>query len=120
MQEFFGEYYNIIGGVSLGTTALIFWRILTFFKKDKYLLPFVNIAKTKAIELVGKANYNAFMEIAKDVKINELPEAWEQLKTTITNNDKKIDFIIKVWLELKLLEDFPALLEEAHNLVDEQ
>ena len=50
LQDFFGEYYNIIGGVSLGTIALVFWRIMAFFKKDKYLLPFVNIAKTKATE----------------------------------------------------------------------
>ena len=120
VQDFFGEYSNIISGISLGTVALVFWRIMVFFKKDKYLLPFVNIAKTKAINLVGKVNYDAFMNIAKNVKIGELPEAWEQLKATIIKSDQKVDFIIRVWLELGVLNELPALLEEAQSLVDEQ
>ena len=35
MQEFFGEYINIITGLSVGTIAMVGWRILSFFKKDK-------------------------------------------------------------------------------------
>jgi len=117
LQEFFGEYYNIIGGVSLGTIALVFWRIMTFFKKDKYLLPFVNIAKTKVIEVVGKVNYDAFMNIAKDVKIEDVPVALKEFADKQLNIEKMLQLLLQNQLILGVYDDNPELKEMIEKLL---
>ena len=117
LQDFFGEYYNIIGGVSLGTIALVFWRIMAFFKKDKYLLPFVNIAKTKATEIFGVANVTAFLRIAKDVKINEFEAAFKEYVDRFANLETLLQILMQNQLALGVYDDNPDLKEMIESLL---
>ena len=117
MQEFFGEYVNIIGGISIGTITLIFWRILTFFKKDKYLLPFVNIAKAKANELFGKVNVAAFLDIAKGLKVNELESAAKNYADRFLKVEKLLELLMKNQIALGIYDDDPEVKEEIENLL---
>lgn len=117
LQEFFGEYYNIIGGVSLGTIALVFWRIMAFFKKDKYLLPFVNIAKTKANEIFGAVNVTSFLRLAKDVKINELESAIQNYADRFLNVETILKVLLQNQLDLGVYDENPDLKVIVENLL---
>lgn len=117
LQEFFGEYYNVIGGVSLGTITLVFWRIMTFFKKDKYLLPFVNIAKTKTIEVIGKMNYDALINIAKDIKIEDIPTSLKEFADTQLIIMQLLKLLLQNQLALGVYDDNPELKETIESLL---
>jgi len=117
MQEFFGEYVNIIGGISIGTIALVFWRILAFFKKDKYLLPFVNIARTKVNEVFGKVNVAAFLNIAKDVKVNEVQAAVKDYADRFLKLEQLLQILLANQVALGIYDDNPELKETLENLL---
>jgi hypothetical protein len=117
LQEFFGEYYNIIGGVSLGTIALVFWRIMSFFKKDKYLLPFVNIARTKANEVLGSANVTAVLEILKNIKVNEVESAFNNYTDRFAKLEQMIKLLLQNQLALGVYDDNPELKEMIEKLL---
>jgi len=117
LQDFFGEYVNVIGGVSIGTIALIFWRILGFFKKDKYLLPFVNIAKTKANEIFGAANVASFMKIAKDVKVNEVESQLKGFVEKFATMEQLLKILLENQLLLGVYDDNPELKEKIEKLL---
>ena len=117
MQEFFGEYINIITGLSVGTVAMVGWRILSFFKKDKYLLPFVNIAKTKAVGLIGSANYEAAIDIVKDIKIEDIPKAIKDLTNQLTNIESLLQILLSNQMALGVYEDNPELKEQLDKLL---
>jgi hypothetical protein len=117
MQEFFGEYVNIIGGISIGTIALVFWRILAFFKKDKYLLPFVNIAKAKANELFGKVNVAAFLNIAKDVKVNEIQSAAKDYAERFLKMETLLKLLLENQVALGIYDDNPEAKETIESLL---
>jgi len=117
MQEFFGEYVNIIGGISIGTIALVFWRILAFFKKDKYLLPFVNIARTKVNEVFGKVNVAAFLNIAKDVKVNEVQSAVKDYADRFLKLEQLLQILLANQVALGIYDDNPELKETLENLL---
>ena len=61
MQEFFGEYINIIGGISVLTATGMVIRILGYFKKAKYVIPFFNQAKSSAENIFGKQEVAEFL-----------------------------------------------------------
>lgn len=117
LQEFFGEYYDVIGGVSLGTIALVFWRIMRFFKHDKYLLPFVNIAKTKAIETVGKANYDAFIHMAKDIKVSEVESTIKEFADRIISLEQMLKALLENQIALGVYDNNPDLKKTIEKLL---
>jgi hypothetical protein len=117
LQEFFGEYYEIIGGVSIGTIALVFWRILAFFKKDKYLLPFVNIAKTKLNEIFGAVNVTAFMKIAKVLKVSEVESAVKDYADRFANLETLLQVLLQNQIILGVYDDNPELKEIVEKLL---
>lgn len=117
MQEFFGEYINIITGLSVGTVAMIGWRLLAFFKKDKYLLPFVNIAKVKATETFGSANVEAFVKEAKDIKISEIKPAIKVFAQKINNLETLLKVLMSNQLALGVYDDNPELKEMLEKLL---
>jgi hypothetical protein len=117
MQEFFGEYINIITGLSIGTIAMVGWRILSFFKKDKYVLPFVNIAQTKAIEFLGKTNYHALIDIVKDVNIKDIPSAIKGLIDKVDNLESLLKILLANQVNLGVYNDNPELKEKLENLL---
>ena len=117
MQEFFGEYINIITGLSVGTVTMILWRILVFFKKDRYLLPFVNIAKTKATELFGAVNVESFINIAKNVKVDDIPIALKEFADKQLNIEKMLALLLANQINLGVYDDNPEIKAEIENLL---
>ncbi len=117
LQEFFGEYYEIIGGVSIGTIAIVFWRIMSFFKKDKYLLPFVNIAKTKANEVFGATNVTSFLKIAKGLKVNEVESAVKNYADRFVNMETLLQLLLANQVALGIYDDNPEMKETIESLL---
>lgn len=117
MQEFFGEYINVISGLSVGTVTLILWRILAFFKRDKYLLPFVNIAKVKANELFGAVNVAAFIKEAKDVKVADIKPALLDFANRFNDLESLIKILLSNQLALGVYDDNPEIKEVLEQLL---
>ena len=117
MLEFLQEYSIELGSLSIGTAVAILWRISVFFKKDKYLLPFVNIARTKTNEIFGKANVNAFLDIAKNVQIQDIPVALKEFAEKQVSIENMLKFLIQNQIDLGVFNEDPDKKEEAANLL---
>lgn len=117
MIEFFGQYIHIITGLSVGTVVMILWRILSFFKKDKYLLPFINIAKTKSIELFGAVNVESFINIAKEVKIEDVPVALKEFADRQITLEKLLKLLLANQIKLGIYDENPDIKVEIENLL---
>lgn len=117
MSEFLAQYGVELGAISLGSVALIAWRILAFFKKDKYLLPFVNIAKVKANEVFGKENVLEFLSLAKTTKIKDVKVLADDVKRKYLAMDNKFNLYFRVLVATGALDKFPELKAEAEDIV---
>ena len=117
MQEFFGEYIDIITGLSVGTVAMVGWRLLSFFKKDKYLLPFVNIAKTKSVELFGSANVEAFIKEAKNLKVSDIKPALQDFTKRFNDLEALLKILLSNQVALGVYDDNPEIKEILEKLL---
>jgi|LGVE01.1.fsa_nt_gb hypothetical protein len=118
IAEFLAQYGVELGAVSIGTIGIISWRILGFFKKDKYILPFVNVAKTKANEIFGKENVTEFMAMAKSTKLEDVKTLGIEMMAKFKAVDSKLDLYFKVLLSLGALDTVPELKEEVEQIVE--
>lgn len=117
MQEFFGQYVDVITGLSVGTVALLIWRIASFFKKDKYLLPFINIAKTKSVELFGKENVNAFLSEVNDLKVSDIKPALQDFSKRFNDMETLLKLLLSNQLALGVYDDNPVVKETIEKLL---
>lgn len=117
MQEFFGEYVNVITGLSTGTVALLLWRIVVFFKKDKYLLPFINIAQKKSTELFGSANVESFIKIVKDIKVEDIPVAIKEVVNKVDSLEALLKILLTNQLTLGVYDDNPEMKATLEKLL---
>jgi hypothetical protein len=90
---------------------------MSFFKKDKYLLPFMNIAKTKANEVFGAVNVTSFLNIAKNLKVNEVALAIKDYAERFINVESMLKILLQNQLLLGVYDDNPELKETIENLL---
>lgn len=118
LAEFLAQYGIEIGAISLGTITLLGWQVVRFFKKDKYLLPFVNIARIKMNEIFGVENVKQFIAIAKNTDVKEVQSLVENKWQDFIKLDNKLNLLFKVWLATGTLDEIPELKAEVEQFVE--
>jgi hypothetical protein len=116
--EFLANYGIEIGTISVGALAVMGWQVVRFFKKDKYLLPFVNIAKTKLNEVFGKDNVTDFINIAQKTKIKDVQALVESKWNDFLELDNKLQLLFRVWLATGVLDELPDLKAEVEDVIE--
>jgi len=117
MKELFLEYGHIINGVSLGTLGLMALSIMRFFKKDKYVSPFMVGAVSKANKFFGEKNVAAFLLEAKSVSIKDLPKEVKNFADKFIRVESMLEIILKNQLALGVYDNNPELKETVEKLI---
>lgn len=118
LQDFLGQYGIELGAISIGTIALMVWRIAVFFKKDKYVLPFLNSAVAKANKALGEENVSAFLHIAKDVKVKDIPVAIKEFADKQLKIENMLSVLLSNQLALGVYDNNPEIKELAEKLIE--
>lgn len=117
MNEAINYLLENLGGVSIGAVALMVWRILVFFKKDKYVLPFMNEVRSKANGLFGKANVVNFLDWIKDIKLKDVQNEYKTMIDKLDSQRNVSLLLLKVYKELNIIEN-PDLIEEIDKTIN--
>ena len=117
LQEFFGQYADIINGVSISTVALVGLSVLKFFKKDKYVIPFFNKAKAKAEDIFGVANVSSFVKEAKELKVSEIKPAIKDYANRFLRVEQMLETILENQLELGAFDNNEDRKEKVNSLL---
>jgi len=118
--DMLGNSWEWITSLSLGTIAFITISTAKYFKKDKFLAKMLGVGYVKASNAVGKENFDAFINIAKDVKVNEIPQKLNEFVEKQVKIENMLALIIKMNLENGVLDDNISLKEEAEELLWEK
>lgn len=117
IQEFFAQYADLVSGISLGTVALVSLSVMKFFKKDRYVLPFVNEIKSKANGVFGVANVTAFLNEAKTLKVSEVKPAIKDYANRFLRVEQILELMLSNQIALGVLDNNPELKEKAEQLL---
>jgi len=118
--DMLGNSWEWITSLSLGTITLITISTAKYFKKDKFLAKMLGVGYVKTSNAVGKENFDAFINIAKDVKVNEIPQKLNEFVEKQVKIENMLALIIKMNLENGVLDDNISLKEEAEELLWEK
>lgn len=115
--DLFGDVWQGVATLSLGTIGLIGLSVASYFKKGKFVLNLFDEGKTSVSKIFGEDNVNAFLLEAKNIKVGDVKKELIAFADKQLRIEKMLELILKTNLLNGVYEDTEELRQEVESLL---